>query len=193
MDEIWVPTESAKDAFLAGGAPLNKLVVVPEPVDVYFYTNRRQDNKHALFDMLTEWQLSPSQPTISTSTFVFLFVGKFEYRKGIHLLLKAFYEEFFSHLNKEEDLENVLLCILTSAYHSTSDFVGEVERFLLEEKLIQSVPLESFFSKIIVYTDVPQSQMPILYSAADVLVSLYYRRYTAESSHKGNYFPLFLH
>lgn len=181
MDEIWVPTEAAKKAFLVGGAPLNKLTVVPEPVDTYFYSNRiSQDSeidnsskKRTIFKTMTQWQLSPSHPPIvSSETFVFLFVGKFEYRKGIHLLLKAFYEEFFSHLNNEEDLEDVLLCILTSAYHSTSDFFGEVERFLLEEQIVQSVPLETFLSKIILYTDVPQIQMPLLYSTANVLVSI---------------------
>ena len=175
MDEIWVPTESAKHAFLVGGAAPNKLIVVPEPVDTSFYTNRRQNDihhdKHALFHILSEWQLSPSQHLVSNTTFVFLFVGKFEYRKGIHLLLKAFYEEFFSHLNSEQDMEDVVLCILTSAYHSTSDFVGEVKRFLLEENLILSIPVEYFLSKVMLYTDIPQIQMPILYSAADVVVS----------------------
>jgi glycosyltransferase involved in cell wall biosynthesis len=174
MDEIWVPTAAAQEAFLASGVPLHKLVVVPEPVDTNFFTNQRasgRDDTHLLMNILSEWKLSPHEPDVSSDTFIFLFVGKFEYRKGIHLLLKAFYEEFFSHLTSDKEMgDDVLLCILTSAYHSTNDFYGEVERFLLEEELIQSIPLDFFLSKIVLFTDVPQVQMPVLYSMADVLV-----------------------
>jgi glycosyltransferase involved in cell wall biosynthesis len=171
MDEVWVPTLASRDAFVAGGVPLSKLVVVPEPVDTDFYRPQPRNQKHELVKVLSDWQVSPIVPKVTEGTFIFLFVGKFEYRKGIHILLRAYYEAFFSHLSEAHEIEDVLLCILTSAYHSTDDFNSEVKRFLKEENLIQSVPLDVFLSKIILYTDVPQIKMPVLYSMANVLVS----------------------
>ena len=170
MDEIWVPTEASRHAFIDSGVPPDRLLVVPEPVDTNFYTNRRRGDKMALFNALAKWQLSVSGLIVSEDTFVFLFVGKFEYRKGIHILLRAFYEEFFSELGEEDVVEDAVLCILTSAYHSTNDFVGEVKTFLSEEKIVQTVPLNIFLDRIILYTGIPQVQMPALYSAADILV-----------------------
>ncbi|RHZ38787.1 hypothetical protein DYB26_013528, partial [Aphanomyces astaci] len=37
MDEIWVPTTFAKSIFEAAGVPANKVVVVPEAIDVEFF------------------------------------------------------------------------------------------------------------------------------------------------------------
>ena len=70
-------------------------------------------------------------------------------------------------------MENVLLVLLTSSYHSSDNFNGEIQRILDEEKIVQSssVSLSFFLSKIVVYSGIPQVQMPVLYSAADVLVS----------------------
>lgn len=173
MNEIWVPTAAAKDAFLASGVPLHKLVIVPEPVDTSFFKSQSEAprDKRMLLHSLRSSQLSPTTPVTSKGTFVFLFVGKFEFRKGIHVLLQAFYEAFFSE-NGHEANKDVLLAILTSAYHSTSDFNKEIESFLVRENIVQSVPLDFFLSKIILYTNVPAVQMPTLYALADVLVSI---------------------
>jgi glycosyltransferase involved in cell wall biosynthesis len=65
---------------------------------------------------------------ISTNTTIFLFVGKFEKRKGIDVLLKAYLQEF-------TEADAVLLIMLTSAYHSTSDFDIKVEQIILENNL----------------------------------------------------------
>lgn len=170
MDEVWVPTLAAREAFVFSGVPVGKIIVVPEPVDTDFFTHQPFVNKRERFEELRDWQISPFNPRVTSDTFMFLFVGKFEFRKGIRLLLRAYYEAFFSPIAIDGEVEDVLLCILTSAYHSTDDFFGEVERYLLEDKLVQSVPLEVFLSKIVLYTDIPQAQMPVLYTMANILV-----------------------
>ena len=51
--------------------------------------------------------------------FIFLSVFKFEERKGWDVLLRSYFHEFHRD-------DNVLLLILTSAYHSTVEFWDQI-------------------------------------------------------------------
>eukprot|EP01032_Pedospumella_encystans_P030084 gene30084-33955_t len=112
MDEIWVPTNFAKEIFLKAGVSADKLVVLGEAVDTDFY---RPMDIVALTERERLHLGLPNAAQLSSNPTVFLFVGKFENRKGLRTLLRAYYTMFSAE-------DNVLLIILTSAYHTSEDF-----------------------------------------------------------------------
>ena len=59
--------------------------------------------------------------------FLVLFVGKWEKRKNLKILLRCFYESLGLFADTS-------LVVLTSSYHSSEDFEKEIHSFLLSEK-----------------------------------------------------------
>ena len=126
MDEVWVPTEFARGVFEAGGVAPAKLVVVGEPVDVdEFDPATVPPLPHDLIEGAAgeggPWGAALAGAGGRRVT-RFLSVFKWEYRKAWDVLLKAFLGGFVAE-------EPAVLYVLTSAYHSTSDFAGEMRRF----------------------------------------------------------------
>ncbi|ETV98482.1 hypothetical protein, variant [Aphanomyces invadans] len=148
MDEIWVPTTFAKTIFEAAGVPASKVTVVPEAVDVAFFN---PDNVAPL----------PIDGVSSTTT-VFLSIFKWEERKGWKTLLKAYFAEF----SRTDD--DVVLVLLTNAYHSSSDFASLVERFALDTFAGRS--LEELPRIHILPPHLAQEDLPALYKAATAFV-----------------------
>ena len=149
MDEVWVPTEEARRIFTHGGVDPQKIKVLGEAVDTSFY------RPHTIESI----QSSSALQGVPEGLFIFLFVGKFEARKGIDILLRAYFDEF----SKED---SVLLVILTSAYHSAEDVGGEIQRLLKENGIAVSASSPRYF----VLKNIPSQDMPMLYSKSDVLV-----------------------
>ena len=78
--------------------------------------------------------------------------------------IKAFYKEFIGNLE-----EDAVLVILTNAYHSTSDFREQVDRFLrLENFTSQSVWNSSGQKpRIKILSGLSQSKMHLLYASVN--------------------------
>lgn len=193
MDEVWVPTEHSRGIFEAYGVKKEKLHVVGEAVDTSFFQPKNIGNigieyfpEHLKYveDEVSRNALNFIKSRALKGTFIVLFVGKWEERKGIKLLISSFYEEF-------NDVDDVLLVMLTSAYHSADRFEPEIKNFLfkLEEELISTSDKSSdkinaikikmkkargnfYPSTRIVFSDLHQSDLPSLYSLSNVLVSL---------------------
>jgi glycosyltransferase involved in cell wall biosynthesis len=159
MDEVWVPTESAKAIFLQAGVEASKLVVLGEAVDTDFF--KPQDYHHLTAQEQTELGLPPSNLLLPYDS-IFLFVGKFETRKGLLTLFNAYFTAFANN-------PNVLLLILTSSYHSSEDLYGELSA-LLERNGLGGADLQHARPRYLLLTDVKQEGMPYLYSAASALV-----------------------
>lgn len=113
MDEVWVPTAFAARIFADGGVDSAKIRVVPEPVDAL------GEFSPAAGELVKHRVLPPRGPKHVTR---FLFVGKFERRKGIDILLAAYATAFLDAPERAE------LFVLTAAYHSTADFDAEIAR-----------------------------------------------------------------
>lgn len=156
MDEIWVPTKFSQEIFIKNGVNASKIRVVREPVDTDFYI----PIDTSTVNLPTASKLSSLIKYKNEDYLIFLFCGKWENRKGVNILLKAFFSEF-------NENENVILTIVTSAYHSTSDFLGEIKKSIALESLEVS---DNMFKKLLIMSQVPQTEMPILYNLANVLV-----------------------
>jgi glycosyltransferase involved in cell wall biosynthesis len=148
MDQIWVPTQFSYDTFVRQGFNKDKLMIIGEPVDTSFYSPSTA--RMVQSDTIANFRIKLKEK------FVFLFVGKWEKRKGIDILIKAFYQEFIGTLD-------VRLVILTNAYHSSSDFIAEICRIL---KLDSKCDL----GNIELLSEISQQDMPAIYDLADVLV-----------------------
>lgn len=146
MDQIWVPTAFHERIFAEGGVEEDKLRVLGEPVDVSFFD---PELHHHL-----------PLPDTTPKTFVLLSVFKWETRKGWEVLLEAYWREF-------ERSDDVLLVILTNAYHSESDFEDQALKFMQEKNLGTDL---AQLARIYFHPTVPQTDLPALYAAADVFV-----------------------
>jgi glycosyltransferase involved in cell wall biosynthesis len=102
----------------------------------------------------------------SEDTYVFLSMFKFEKRKGWDLLLEAYFSEF-----KAQD--NVILYILTSAYHEEDEEKSprrRIEQFRQSFADRTARPQEDLPQVILMDKHIPQTQLPSLYKAADCFV-----------------------
>lgn len=169
MHEVWVPTDFARDIFIRAGVKRKKVVVLPEPVDTDFFRPRNLSDltlsgiKNRSLRRLLEAAMITNAD--SNKRFTFLFVGKWETRKQLKLLLRAFFTEF-----QDAIVTKVQLAVLTSQYHSTTDFKKEIEKFIQAEKSLRQYS-QFVADSVIVLSNVKQEYMPYLYSAVDVLVT----------------------
>jgi glycosyltransferase involved in cell wall biosynthesis len=154
MDEIWVPTEHMKKIFLSHQFPSRKIHVVAEAVDTDFFKPMTKRPVHYEKYNLAGLRRLPA------NLFIFLFVGKFEARKGIDILLKAYFNEF------KKPKDEVLLIFLTGAYHSSSDFESQIKQMLTDMK----IPKSPYNPGYMILSAVKGESMPVLYSFADVVV-----------------------
>ena len=150
MDEVWVPAEFHKSTFESGGVTPSKIRVVGEPVDVNFFNPSTVAEPYPL----------PFEAPQTAGRTSFLSIFKWEARKAWDVLLEAYLREF----SRDED---VTLYLLTNPFHGTSDFDGEIEKFM-GEKLRKS---RSSLPKVqILQPGLPQKSMPALYAAASCFV-----------------------
>lgn len=80
IDEIWVASQFVWDSFVSSGVPRDRVVVIPCGVDTALFTDE-----------------GPTYPLQTDKGFVFLFVGGTIARKGVDLLLDAYYRAFSAH------------------------------------------------------------------------------------------------
>ena len=184
MNEVWVPTEFSRSIFVAAGVNESKVMVVPVPIDTDFYrpidiinimkrTPHREIAQHSgIIQKLLHERI---QELSSDEYTTFLFVGKWETRKGIRLLIDAYLNEFFMG----DEMPHVRLLLLTSGYHSTLDVTAMLSN-MLDEPVYKSIidgykkslqmDKEEAFSGIEVIKNIPQEEMPILYSLVHAVV-----------------------
>eukprot|EP00871_Galdieria_phlegrea_P003770 jgi/Galph1/4394/GphlegSOOS_G3085.1 len=148
VDEIWVPSHFHMETFSNSGLPKYKLKVIPQPVDM------------ESFEVLPK----PQRATVfqeCENDFIFLSVFKWEVRKGVDILLRAYMQEF-------SDNDNVCLALLTRGFDfSVGNIHKRISAFLkLNNLSVQSAP------RLIVldHNQLAFSNLALLYVSADVFV-----------------------
>jgi glycosyltransferase involved in cell wall biosynthesis len=142
FDEIWVPTNFAKDLFQSNGVH-PPIKVMPLGVDTDRYTPERKS-----FNFKQD-----------LNGFVFLSVFKWGYRKGHDILLKAFMEEFSS----SDDI-TLLLVSRAEAFnhdpnHIVNDFTGIRNGI---DKSDEDLPHIALYDN-----EISEKDMPSIYGSAD--------------------------
>ncbi|KAJ7547733.1 hypothetical protein O6H91_08G101300 [Diphasiastrum complanatum] len=161
MDEVWVPTQFNIETFARSGVMESKLVKVRQTVDIEFFNPTQVHPLPLSFN----WQVfGPSKNHsnfFSSKPYVFLSIFKWEVRKGWDILIKAFLQEF----SAEDD---VVLYLVTNAFHSSSNFDQDILSFVNKSKIIE--PSLGWPTVQLCDHHVPQIDLPSLYKAADVFV-----------------------
>jgi glycosyltransferase involved in cell wall biosynthesis len=145
MDEIWVPSQHNKEAYLRAGLKNKRIEVIPHGVDLEFYNqgvkpleyNRSKFNFGSIFDW-TE-------------------------RKNPNALIKAYYMAF----NKKDDVSLTLRTFWRFPIEKTKEYVyGEIQ------KIKNSFVGRTDFPKILCWFDVMvEDLMPSFYRSFDCFVS----------------------
>ena len=152
MDYVWVPTDFHRHIFIDGGVDSDKLVVIGEPVDVDTYKPAVVAKEYVRGER-QRWAKGKEQ-----RPFRFLSIFKWEERKGWPILLTAYLSEFTAS-------DPVELWILTSAYHSDTDFNRKIANFTATLALSHPPPVVR-----LLHSGVPAADMPGVYAAADAFV-----------------------
>ena len=153
LDYVLVPSGFAADVFVKGGVPAERVLTLGEPVDCRFFDPERVDRQE-LGKARAKYA-----PEAKEDTHVFFSVFKFEERKGWELLLGAYFSSFTA-------LDDVLLLVLTSSYHSATDPSDDYGAFLLQQGLSKRKDLP----QVRFVTAVPQRDLPALYAVASSFV-----------------------
>lgn len=130
LDEIWVPTEFSRRVFLEAGVDDARLQVIGEGVDSAFF-----DRSRVGVDL-------PRTSFIDRTRFttVFCFVGKWEARKNIQTLMRAFTSQF-------ANIPSVALAVVTQKYHSDVDIPLDLNDRILFFNNIDERHLPGFFAE----------------------------------------------
>ncbi|HEX2377082.1 MAG TPA: glycosyltransferase, partial [Gaiellales bacterium] len=143
VDEVWAPSQAAREAFIASGVAPDLVHVVPNGIDPE--------------------RFSPDGPRRELPTqrsTVLLFVGGMTYRKGIDLLLEAYGRAFTS----ADDV-----CLVLKAFGSRTFYKGQTAEDAV--RAFQAVPGAP--ELVLVDDDLAFDEIPALYRACDVLVQPY--------------------
>lgn len=150
LDEAWVPSSFTAAAFIAGGVPAERIVVVPEPVDIAFFSPAAASPPLVTKTLPARIGCTAdAHGTASECPYRFLAIGKWERRKNYEALLRAFLTEFHASPTPAAATRSSLqaggsdgaegeslspafthtqLVIVTSQYHSDDDIEAEVRR-----------------------------------------------------------------
>ncbi|PRP80096.1 glycosyltransferase, CAZy family GT4 [Planoprotostelium fungivorum] len=149
VDEVWVPSTFHFEQFVRAGVPKDKVIVMPEAVDVDLW------NPHVTRPLKIEG--------MDHSKFLFFSVFKWEDRKGWDVLLEAFMKEF-------KPTENVELWLQTYLYGVSDYLARDVQQVMaVINDFAKSKGLDP--RNIHVTTQsLPETDMPSLYKNFDAFV-----------------------
>lgn len=142
-DELWVPSNYTRRAFINSGIPFNKVQIVPNGIDPELF----QPNGD-LYPLKTNKRLK------------FLYVGGTTYRKGIDILLQSYVNTFTSK-------DNVTLVIKDMG--TESFYFGQTA----QDKIAELQNTEGVPEIIYIKDYLTEKEMASLFRSCDVFVSPY--------------------
>jgi glycosyltransferase involved in cell wall biosynthesis/tetratricopeptide (TPR) repeat protein len=143
VDEFWVPSEYVRRVYVESGVPADKVVIVPNGVDLEKINPQSAPMKLA-----------------SQKKFKFLFVGGTIFRKGPDLLLQAYLDNFTA----ADDV-----CLVIKDFGGKSVYAGQT--FESQIRAAQSQPNAPEI--LYLNEELPPDALPGLYTACDCLVLPY--------------------
>jgi glycosyltransferase involved in cell wall biosynthesis len=143
VDEVWTPSEYARQAFLAAGLAPELVHVVPNGVDLERFSPD-----------------GPAYPLPTAKATVFLFVGGTTYRKGTDLLLEAFATAF----GAGDDV-----ALVVKGFGSATLYRGQSADARIRELASRPDAPEI----VLLDEELAFAQIPALYRAADCVVQPY--------------------
>lgn len=152
FDEIWVPTSFHASVFAAYGVPPQKLQVVPEAVDVQFYSDYNNDNRNR------GGEQSPPK-----ELFRFLSIFKYEKRKGAEILLSSYWKTF----QKEDKVELVIRSYKPSWEPGSADLYKVFNTLAIKEF---GRPMSELATVVWLKNDLTKHELRALYQSAAVFV-----------------------
>ncbi|MGC9078264.1 MAG: glycosyltransferase [Candidatus Kapaibacteriota bacterium] len=142
-DELWVPSNYTRQAFINSGIPLNKVQIVPNGVDPKLF----QPNGEK-YPLQTEKKLK------------FLFVGGTTYRKGFDVLLQSYVGAFTA----KDDVALVVKDMGTESFYRGQTSEDMINRIKETPDSPEIVYIKDYLT---------EEEMASLYRACDVFVSPY--------------------
>jgi glycosyltransferase involved in cell wall biosynthesis len=143
VDEVWVPSNFTREAYVASGVAPELVHVVPNGVDLDRFVPD-----------------GPAWPIPERKGTTFLFVGGTIHRKGIDILLQAYGRAFTSF----DDV-----CLVVKGFGAGTHYRGMTAEGMLAT--FDSIPNRP--ELVFLDEEVPYERLPSLYRAADVLVQPY--------------------
>ncbi len=144
LDEIWVPSSFNVETFIRAGVKEHKLLRMQEGEDTNLF---HPDN--------------PPFRIPGSRNFNFLSVFQWTQRKGPDILLKAFIREF----KEDEDVALILRCYGRTG--PDSDLLPDLLHYIEREL---HVPLEKTPPILLIPGQIPNQELPRLYTSADCFV-----------------------
>jgi glycosyltransferase involved in cell wall biosynthesis len=155
LDEIWVPSAFHASVF-AVHLPHHKIHVMPEAVDVQFYSD-------SLSHLQSEKVGPQSSTLVPNGTFRFLSVFKYEKRKGLDILLSSYWQTF----QKDDPVKLVIRAYKPSWEPGPSDLNKVFNSFALKHFGRHRSELASL---VWLQHDLTKFELRSLYQSADIFV-----------------------
>jgi glycosyltransferase involved in cell wall biosynthesis len=143
VDEVWTPSEYARQSFIAAGLAPDLVRVVPNGVDLDRFC-----------------PTGPAYPLPTAKGTIFLFVGGTTYRKGIDLLLEAYGGAF----DADDDVSLVIKSFGAKTVYRDHNANAQIDAFCRQPGAPEVVLLDD---------DLSFEEIPSLYRAADCIVQPY--------------------
>lgn len=150
-DELWVPTQWHVGVFGRAGIPRSKLFVLPEAIDLAFFTPAHPH--------------SVPHARASGQPYKFLAVAKWEHRKGFDVLLRAFWAEF---VGDRRDAVELHLRTYKPGWEAGPDDLREQFAELAMESI--GLTLDKLPTVVWHKDDLTRKQLRDLYDASDAFV-----------------------
>jgi glycosyltransferase involved in cell wall biosynthesis len=143
VDEVWTPSDFARDSFLVAGLSADRIRMIPNAVDGNIF---RPDG--------------PASRPPNSRGFVFLFVGGPIRRKGIDMLLQAYGDAFLP----DEDVTLVIKDLGSRSFYSHNTQLGKARQFALRPSSPHT---------LLVTEELDDAALAALYRGADAFVLPY--------------------
>ena len=179
-NEVWVPAKFVATAFAISGVPKEKLVVIPEAVDTYFFDPDVQDAVPLPLDgpRAKRWihYCNSDHSSVAASPRAFKFFSNFKWepRKGWETLFEAYWRAFGSLSRSERPVSLYILTyyffnnVKAGDIHNVTLMVDALAQWAKAKLHVES--LAEFPHFCLITETITETELAGLYKSADAFV-----------------------